>query len=348
MDSSGHRTPDDPRGKKHIFMINPRSFNTKTEMESVAYDIRSAFSSINYSDYVICISRYPRDAVCTVHEIVKENENGMNRVYAVGGDGILFECLNGIIGVSNTELAAIPYGKENDFVRAFGEGKIKQFRNIVQLMSAPSISTDIIQCGSNYALNFCTVGLESLSIMKMNEIKRQFARFRGFLVRINKSIYTLGGLVSALNKEVRNQSYTIIVDGEDISSQYATINIANGPCYGGDKCAAVSAMPNDGVLDLILGRGTDFFSVARVIPQYLKGKYSKFPKILSYHRIHEITVASEMPVMVDLDGETFFETSITVRLIPNAIQFVSPCGSYEQRAEFHDDPYPVMPGKEES
>jgi diacylglycerol kinase family enzyme len=52
------------------------------------------------------------------------------------------------------------------------------------------------------------------------------------------------------------QEYNINIDGEDLSGVYASVNIANGPCYGGDKSAVVTAVPNDGFIDVLMFKGS--------------------------------------------------------------------------------------------
>jgi hypothetical protein len=57
------------------------------------------------------------------------------------------------------------------------------------------------------------------------------------------------------DQKILNQEYTISIDGKDLSGSYAGVNIANGPCCGGNKSAVVTAVPDDGLMDVLLFKG---------------------------------------------------------------------------------------------
>jgi diacylglycerol kinase family enzyme len=261
------------------------------------------------------------------------------RVYAVGGDGILFDCLNGIVGLPNAELAPVPYGRTNDFVRAFGEGLNDIFRNIPLLASAPVIPADILHCGSNYALNQCTVGLESAAIFRSVAIQqnlRAWPRVFRNSRRVYNASYYLGGIIVMFDKKIMRQEYNISIDGENLSGAYASVNIANGPCYGGDKNAVITAVPDDGFLDVLMFKGKSTFGgLTKMIP-YTQGRYDLFPDYFTLKRGKIISIRSRDPLMINLDGEAFLDTNITVELIEGAVKIAAPDNLvYKKRGGFH-------------
>jgi diacylglycerol kinase family enzyme len=305
-------------------------------MDAFIAQVRNQFETIIKSECAIRISRFPRHAIRTVRQyITQAGPETPVRVYAVGGDGVLFDCLNGIVGLPNAELAPVPYGRTNDFVRSFGEGLEDRFRDIPLLASAPVIPTDILHCGSNYALNFCTVGLESAAIFRSMDIQRRlktwpsFFRDNSFIYNI---IYYVGGFMVVLDQKILRQEYTISINGDDLSGAYASVNIANGPCYGGDKSAVVTAVPDDGIMDVLMFKGgAAARSLARVLP-YTKGRYERFPESFTLKRGKVISIRSKDPLMINLDGEAFLDTNITVELIKGAVKIAAPEGlAYKKR-----------------
>jgi diacylglycerol kinase family enzyme len=322
---------------RHLFIINPRSFPLAAEREAVEREIAACFAGGEGADYAVHLSRYPRDAIGFIRKCAGELSGGETlRVYAVGGDGILFDCLNGIVGLPNAELASVPYGNANDMIRAFGENKKALFRNLKLLASSPAVPTDIISCGNNYALNFCTLGMESDAIMASIEVYNSIPQRVRRCRRLNYFLYTmifyLGGIKAVFNKKVLNQYYAIKLDGEDYSGVYGSINIANGPCYGGNKHAVITAVPDDGLLDALFFRCPDSFRAMTLITSYVKGGFRRFPEHFSWKRLRKIEIRSGGPLLVDLDGEVFFDTNITVEIIPRAVKIVAPGGiAYEQR-----------------
>jgi YegS/Rv2252/BmrU family lipid kinase len=325
--------------KKHIFIINPISFSDKNELNVLIKDINKLFLN-QENNLFIHISKFPRDAIATIRKLIAQFDNKVKfRVYAVGGDGILFDCLNGVVGLPNVELGLLPYGNSNDFIRSFGDNLNVQFRNVNDQLNGVSQVTDVIYCGNNYAINTCTIGMESYAVHKALELH---SRFRRFIERSPKPVgrflynllYFIGGVFSIKNREIINQAYKITIDGKDFSGHYAMINIANGPCYGGDKNGAIAAMPNDGLLDIILFKSTGIFNFISKGFDYLYGKYYKYPDLISYHRGEQIVVRSKMPLVLQLDGEIFLDTNIKVKIIPNAIKFISVNNlPYYKRAE---------------
>ena len=140
---------------KHLFILNPQAFWNKSKHDKVLASIHTYFLSTG-RNYEIFESRFPRDAISYIPLYAKNlSEDISLRVYAIGGDAILYDCLNGIIGLKNAELGVIPYGLTNNFVRGFGKNAKDFFRNIEMQSKAASVPFDVIRCGNNYSLNYC-------------------------------------------------------------------------------------------------------------------------------------------------------------------------------------------------
>jgi diacylglycerol kinase family enzyme len=242
-------------------------------------------------------------------------------------------------------LASVPYGNSNDFIRAFGEKVKEDYRDIRLQLSSPAIKTDIMQCGSVYGLNTCTIGLEAYAThmsINLNEHVRDVetwlpVNLKHALYHFN---YFLGGALSATNGILLNQYYKVTVDGEDFSGNYSCINIGNGPCYGGNKMASIHAKPDDGLLDILFFKSASVMKTILISLSYLKGKYYKYPQYISYHRCKEVSVSSETPLLVQIDGEVFVDTSISIKIISGALNFVSAAGQpYQVRQPYAGVPY---------
>jgi diacylglycerol kinase family enzyme len=328
--------------KKNLFIINPVSFKSEPELDGFIASIDRSFKEIIKEEYDIRISRFPRNAPRIVRQyITRVGRETTVRVYAVGGDGILFDCLNGIIGSPNADLAVIPYGHTNDFMRAFGEGLSDLFRDIPQQAAAPAIPADVLYCCGNYALNHCVIGLESAAIFQVLDLKQKCKAWPKSIRNCSgmyNFLYLLGGGIAMLNKKVSKQEYSINIDGEDLSGTYFSVNIANGACYGGNRNAAVTAIPDDGLMDILLFKSSwnSPKNLLRILP-YTKGLYRRFPENFVLRRGKTISVRSNMPLMIGMDGEAFFDTNITVNLIPGAVKIAAPKNlSFKMRAPFHE------------
>jgi diacylglycerol kinase family enzyme len=144
-------------------------------------------------------------------------------------------------------------------------------------------------------------------------------------------------MVTAFDRNILGQKYEVVADGEDVSGIYSIINIANGPCYGSDKAAVTTAVPDDGLLDMMVVKRVGTFQSFGVISDYLKGGYYKYPQFCSLRRIKKVSVRSESPLLVNLDGEAFFDSDLTIEIIPRAVKIVAVNNlSYQRRREYHE------------
>jgi diacylglycerol kinase family enzyme len=201
---------------------------------------------------------------------------------------------------------------------------------------AQAIPTDVIRCGGNYALNYCAIGIESATAIQIQKWHKHVENYRRRFHWITALFLNLAAIRTIFNKTIMNQYYTIIADGEDLSGSYALINIANGPCYAYDKNPVITAVPDDGFLDMLLLKSVPLPLVLFLIGPYLKGKYAEYPKYFIWRRVKKVSVYSESPLFVNMDGETFFDSELTCEIIPGAIKVAAVNGlSYHVRAVPH-------------
>jgi diacylglycerol kinase family enzyme len=280
--------------------------------------------------YAVEVSHFPRDAGGIIRDFAASwPESEAMRVYAVGGDGILFDCLNGIFGLPNAELAAMPYGRTNNFVRGLGKRNMHFFRNLSLQAASPTIPLDVMHCGGIYALNFCTVGTES-DALRRTMAMREFFENGGFLSRwlgrvFYINLYYLAALFACSKRSNLRRFYRVDIDGENFSGCYRGINISNTSYYGGDGHPVhvkPSVRPDDGVLDAVLcSCGTTLRTLSR-IPAYLKSRYEKYPQDFSVHKARKITISSDSAMLVNFDDVVYFDKTLTVEVLPRAIRFV--------------------------
>jgi len=328
-----------PSDIAHLFIINPKSFLRKADFDSIIPSIENVFDHMEGCRYSAHISRYPRDAIGVVNRYIK----GMPpkqpvRVYAVGGDGILYDCLNAIAGNENAELAPIPYGFENDFVRSFGEGREGAFRDIGKMARAPSIPADAIYCDGNYALNFCSVGIESISVLWRNALLKRYPNIKNMLKPPKSGLYYLTTFLGLLSEGLRSQQYGITADGERLDGQYAAIHIANGPCYGKTLTPSGESLPDDGVLELILCKKNTPFDTFRYLPVLGNGRHTdtrhQCKNVFIHRRVRSLEISSDDPMTVCLDGEVYNDGGIKLRILPGAVRIVVPDGArFHQRTK---------------
>jgi diacylglycerol kinase family enzyme len=325
---------------EHLFIINPNSFSREVLLDNLIAEIKQYFGIQNEEKYTIHLSRYPRDAVIVIKRYLRRvNPDTHVRVYAVGGDGILFDCLNGMVDCPGAELASIPYrkdgnngkkGKTNDFIHAFGEKKQALFRDIALQATSPTILTDLIYYGTNYCLNACVIGTTAAGTARMADIKRRHRNlFNRFPFLYQLRLLLESGIV-LFDRDHHYQQYEVSIDGADYSGCYNDIFIANGPCCGDGKCVVPAAVPDDELLDILLWKSASVLKILMDMPRYIQGRPR--PQDVVLVRGRKVSIRSATPLLISMDGEVLSDTNITVEVMPGKLPFVAVQGlSYQDR-----------------
>ena len=99
--------------QKYIFIINPNANRGRNREVKVRIDRVCKKRNL---DYEIRFT-YRRGSATKIVKVYQDKEY---IIYAVGGDGLISEVVNGIVGTKN-KLGVIPTGSGNDFARTMLE-----------------------------------------------------------------------------------------------------------------------------------------------------------------------------------------------------------------------------------
>jgi len=306
---------------KHVFVFDPKSFpNQQWKMESMLDNIGQFFRTQEKPDFSIQISHYRRDMIVQIHKEVETAKDGDTvRVYAIGGAEILYDCINSVAELPNTELAIVPYGETSDFLYNFGEEKDSLFRNILSLVQkSGTIPTDIFKWNVNFGLNSCHIGLNSASVGKMRKYKE--TKNKGGLFLFSGISSFINNILTVFDRQITAQRYKITIDDKDFSGNYSMIHIANGPYYAGRMTGLTEAAPDDGLLDVALIRSAGPLGTKWSLSSFSHGKK---PKNCITMRAKKITVQSDRQMWIQVDNEYILDTDISVKVVPSAVQMVA-------------------------
>lgn len=297
---------------KHLFLINPNAGKGKA-FETVMPKIKEATAERNM-DYKVYVSKSSQDT----HDYCKKiGESGeKTRIYACGGDGTIYDVVNAIYGYDNVEFAAVPLGSGNDFIRLFGTKE--RFIDIGAQIDGTTIKIDAIKCGDRIAVNQCSMGFDA-------EVCSKQADFKKIPWLTGESAYT-ASLFYCLKSKTSNRFTITIDDGEPISDNFVFAFCGNSRFYGGGYQAAPYAVPDDGLLDFSIVRAMKIPRLVTQIGNYKKGRHFKWPET-TYVRGKKMTVHSDTPASVNVDGECDLVTDSTFKIIPSAFSFVIPTTS---------------------
>lgn len=297
---------------KHLFIINPMSGKGKG-LEYIKPRLDECLAKRDI-DYEIYISKSAQNATDYAKEQAAKGEP--IRVYACGGDGTLFDVINGIVGYDNAQFGAIPLGSGNDFIRLFGTKE--QFLDIDSQIDGTPIKIDAIRCGDKIAISQCSMGMDA-------EVCAKQADFKKLPIFSGESAYTAAVVYCAASK--RKNTFTVTIDdGEPITGEFIFAFCGNNRYYGGGFKAGPYALPDDGMLDFSMVKTMSFPKLISRIDEYKKGQHYPWPET-TYIRGKKMTVHSDKLAAVNIDGECEMVNDSTFEIIPDALTFVLPTTS---------------------
>ena len=296
---------------RHLFIINPAA----GKKESTA-KLERQLEELSF-DHEVVYTREAGDARRITEEAAASGEPV--RIYACGGDGTLNEVVNGAAGHDHVAITNVPKGTGNDFLKIFGEGYRERFYDLEALAQGPQTAMDLMDCNGHLGIDVVCVGVDA-------RIAADVHRYKDWRFVSGMGAYCLALLENVLFKGI-NRKMEIRFGDRDWKGETALMCVCNGRYYGGGFLPVPEAMPDDGVLDMLLIPGISLFTLARLVGQYAKGRYKKYPQYIWEHHGDHITYRAEEEILSVVDGELLRGREFTVRLSEKKVNFFYPTGA---------------------
>lgn len=299
---------------KHIFIINPVAGNG---IDHITYSekIKKAFSEFGIEDYEIHVTTGVGNANEFAKEKVKTGEH--IRFYACGGDGTLSEVVNACAEHKNAEVAAIPLGSGNDFIRIFGSKE--DLLDLKAHINGTPMEFDLIKYEDQYAINQCSMGLDA-------EVCAKQADFKKIPFLSPETAYTVALLYCFIGK-MKNTFTIQFDDDEPFTKDVLFCVVGNSRWYGGGYMAAPKALTYDGLLDfVVVEKNCSRLTLLGLIAPYKRGEHLEWERT-HFKRGKKITIKSKKPSAVNFDGEVKIVTEATFNIVEKAIKYVVPANS---------------------
>ncbi len=294
---------------RYIFYINPTA-GKGVSQEYIIKSINEYFAN-KLENFKIHITSAPGDA--QTHAKSEAQTGDAIRMFACGGEGTVFEVLNGIVNYSNVELGVIPCGSANDFLKFF---KTKdKFLDIDEQINGEIIEMDLIKAGDKYCLNGCSVGMDAV-------VARDMSIFKKWPLVSGSFAYTLAIVKTFLGK--LGVVTDISVDGNKPQRKNCLFAvIANAPYYGGGYKGAPYAVPFDNSLDFTLVDKISKLKILKFLGIYKKGEHKKLD-CCTLQNCKSMEFTSQKPIPVNLDGEIIETNHMKFELVKGAVKFIVP------------------------
>lgn len=242
---------------------------------------------------------------------------GFDGLVAAGGDGTVFEAVNGLLGRPAAErppLGVVPVGTGNAFAREFGLGP-GDWRRAIDIVAAGRpgpIDVGRVQAGGAryHFVNVVGVGLAA-------DAGRTAARLK-FL---GNAAYTLAAVWHLLR--LRSHAVRVEVDGETIEEEAIVVEIANSRYTGTRFLIAPEARLDDGLLDLVLVRRMPRRRLARLFPTIYRGEHVAHEEVV-VRRGRRMRLLAPAGLSLSPDGEQLGETPAAFECLPGALEAFRP------------------------
>ena len=295
----------------HLFIVNPAAGKyDRTEELSKIVEKECGSRGLTYR---IAVSQGPGDCARIAREAAQTGEE--YRIYACGGDGTLNEVVSGVIGYENVAISCFCGGSGNDFVKIFDDPAA--FRELPKLLDAEESTLDLIKCNDDNSLNITSVGLDA-------RIGTQMAAYKRLPLVSGPMAYILSTVVN-LFKRI-SERYIVEIDGETIDAEQTFVCACNGRFYGGGFNPVPEALPDDGMMDVLMVKKVNIFQVAGIIGKYKNGRYKELPKLVRHLKTDAIRILCDKPTPVNLDGEMITAQVVDMRVAEEKLRFFYPRG----------------------
>ena len=211
-------------------------------------------------------------------------------IVVVGGDGTLFDVVNGL-KESDVPVLFAPYGTGNDFVKSIPLPKDPLEALRVQL-EAPLKRIDLCKMNDMYFLNVGGTGFDVEVLRNADKYKEKYTGLQVYF----------HGLLDAL-KQYKPLTAKVTIDGETQERSFAILSVGNGRYFGGGMKAVPDAVVDDGLLDAVIVKPVKKFMILPLIALFIKGKHVRMG-LGRLHRCRRITIESA-GMTVNMDGELY-------------------------------------------
>jgi len=301
--------------EKTVFLVNPASANGSTGRRWPEIAHRARMSGLEgdarFSERRGHLGELARDAAL----------GGVERLVVVGGDGSVNEVATGLAGLPcSPEVAIVPRGTGWDFVRTFG------IPNDVDAAARVAVTGDV---------RTIDLGRATFRTWEGGETKSVFANVASagmsgaIAQRANETTKALGGKASYLWatftvfagwSAVRTH---LTVDAEIRDGRMFDVMVANGKFLGGGMKMCPDAEPDDGLLDVLTIGDVTKRDLVVTMPKIYRGTHLPHPKAEAL-RGRVVTIETDEPLPVELDGEQPGTTPARFEVLPAALRLRVP------------------------
>ncbi len=253
-------------------------------------------------DIEMLISKKHGDSISLAENLKIQNYDG---ILAVGGDGTLFEVINGLLKDRQEikiPIGQIPVGTGNSYIKDLGIANLED-------------SLRVILSGQTKAIDLGEFSYSKGKHFFINLLGSGFVSNVAYRARKYKKLGSLSYIIGVLEEVavLKSTKIEITIDGKLIKREAVFTEICNSRYTGGDMLMAPGAKIDDGLLDVIILNKVSRLKLLSLFPLLFKGEHVNDDTVEVFTG-KNISLKSDKPLLLTPDGETFGNTPIDVKI----------------------------------
>jgi diacylglycerol kinase (ATP) len=236
-------------------------------------------------------------------------------VIAAGGDGTLFETLNGLLAhprESRPPLGVLPIGTGNAFARDLGlqPGDWQRACALIARSEERYFDVGRVDCagGPHFFLNVAGMGFVVDAGLTARKLKR-----------IGRASYTLAALLQT--GRLPSHPLRMEADSQPIEQDNLFVEISNSRYTGTSFLMAPLAKLDDGLLDLTLVRKLPRSRLLRLFPTIYSGAHVDYPEVTTLQGRH-FTILEPRGYRMMIDGEFAGSIPAEISCLPGELRLI--------------------------
>ena len=254
------------------------------------------------------VTDYPEHAIDIVRQADFSRYDG---VVAGGGDGTLFEVINGYCknpDRNKIPLGVLPVGTGNSFARDL-ELDASRWQEAVDVISLKKPKNVDVGLFRTHGQEYCFLNILGLGFVA--DVGKTAFKLKLF----GNISYTLGVLYQTLF--LKAYHLTMEADGKTMERENVFVEISNTR-YTSNFLMAPTAEIDDGYLDVTLLRKTTRRRLIQCFPKIFTGEHILLDEIEQF-KAKKIHITTETPKVLTPDGEMVGITPVTVECLHQAV-----------------------------
>lgn len=305
--------------KEWFFIINPEAKSGQgkfiwPKIKQILNEKKVKYKSI--------FTKYPMESISIVSDAVRE---GWLNFVAVGGDGTINEVINGVflqefVEINNITFAMIPIGTGNDCGR--GLGISTNYQSCIQTIinekiirhSVGVVKYNALNMSKNrFLINVAGFGFDASIVEEVNKTKEQ---------KKGSKICYLQTIFKQIFKYKSTDTIVTIDENEVFNSSMYSMCVGVGKYNGGGLMQLPHAKFDNGKLAITIIAHLHPIKFIGCFPKLLMGNINKVKEV-SIFEGQKVTITSNPPIGVEVDGEYLGVTKSEISLLDQKLNIVA-------------------------